>query len=123
MPHYRLQNFENETVFFEYISAEDYNTDRETDGICMGLGINVTADENTWDTKLYFTDATFLGTKLGVGVPIQDNPVWEPYISAPDMNSYERYAKNGYSYLQMLLSISVLAEKTGNQEAMIVQMF
>jgi hypothetical protein len=41
-------------------------------------------------------------------------------MSAPNLNDYERYAKNGYSYLQNLFAASVLIEKTGNQDAMII---
>jgi hypothetical protein len=71
VPNYKVKNFDTEEDLYEYIASPYYNTNSTTKGVCMGIKVDTDEDEINWHMKSYFTDATFLGTKLGVGVPPQ----------------------------------------------------
>ena len=68
IPKYLRKDFDTEEEFYSYLSAEDYNTDNETAGVCFGIGMNKTAD-NKYSTKIYFNDQSFLGSRFAYGIP------------------------------------------------------
>ena len=61
----------------------------------------------------------FRGLNLASAIPNQENPVFQPFASAPDLHSYLRYHANGYSFLQNLIAYQILADKVDNQDAFI----
>lgn len=123
LPRYRKQEFDNETQFYDYIASEDYNTDRlHKAGVCFGVGINKTKDENKYQIKLYFNDQSYLASRFAYGIPSQREPIWSPYQAAPLFGDAARYTKNAYSVVQNLIVWLLMNQLTGNYESQVSMM-
>jgi hypothetical protein len=55
VPGYKTKYFDTQEDLYEYVSNDKYMTSFEYQGICMGLDVNITAD-NDINMKVYFND-------------------------------------------------------------------
>lgn len=60
-----------------------------------------------------------MGGPYSVGIPNQQNPVYDPTENQPLVRNYDQYSYNGYARVQNLIANIVLKETTGNNDATI----
>lgn len=107
LPKYVPKSYKDAAELDAYIASAEYKTDKENPGVCMGIEHHVNEDQpNNYTFSFHFPDQSFgtLSFKPSMAIPNQQNDVWSPYASAPDLESYYRYQHNGYSNQQSILA-------------------
>lgn len=101
---------------YDYVASDKYLTGFEYQGVCMGLDVDIKAD-NDIAMKVYFNDQSYGAGPLAYGIPDQTDPVYVPFANAPDLQSYHKYARRGFQTLQNLAANTILQHATGTPTA------
>ena len=112
-----MQYFDSQQDLDDYISAPDYLATDDTKGVCFGLQLFDPPENapNNYTFSLHFPDKVidkFSAIGYSAGIPNQQNPVYSPFASTPDLLSYFRYQHNGFEFLRNILATTAMQETT-----------
>ena len=103
-----IDDFENVEKMEEYIKEKDYETNKEKKRICFGIRFDVT-DLNYEITLHYFEQINYFGIFDSGNPDIPSSQgVLEEFQIGPNMKGYEKYQKNGYTYIMKIITESIL---------------
>ena len=110
--------------FKEYDSIEEmedvvkdkaYGKDDEHELICFGIYFK--QDGHKYDYSLHYFDSRF---NQGVqDIPFIGSRVFDQFSTGPNLESYRKYQKSGYTYILKIINDYILQQETGNNDAKI----
>lgn len=96
---------------------------KDNKGVCFAVEFFVQDETmpHNYTFKIHFPDKRIGVSKFSYsqGIPSQENAVWSPYSSVPDLLSYLRYQHNGFNFVQNLLAYQILANEVEDYNAFI----
>ena len=116
-------NMSNFTDFPTIEKFEEYMTDvaygsKNKSEICFGIVFNHTFanDIHTYNYSLHYFDNKLMDGAEDVPASLY---LLDQFQVGPDMESYEKYQKNGYTYIMKVISDYILQNVTGNESSSI----
>ena len=104
-----FKNFSSLNEMDNYIKDISYGEDENHPLICFG--ISYSENGNNYDYTLhYFEKELYNGAE---DIPPSQH-ILDPFQSGPDMDAYEKYQKNGYTYIMKVISEYIIKKETNN---------
>ena len=107
-----FQNFSNYSEFEEYMTKKTYGTDSEE--ICFGIVCNFTQSDGKY---IFNYSMHYFDNKIMDGA--EDLPaslyILDQFQVGPDMESYEKYQKNGYTYIMKVIADYIIQNITNKE--------
>ena len=100
----------------DYVASDKYGTDGGDPKICFGITFEKISDTVFNYTLHYFDSWMDDGIE---DVPSGIDDPFDEFQKGPDMESYDLYSWNGYTYIMKIISDYILQETTGKSDAYI----
>ena len=99
----------------EVVKDNAYGKDDEHELICFGIYFK--KDGHKYDYSLHYFDSRF---NQGVqDIPFIGSGVFDQFSTGPNLESYRKYQKSGYTYILKIINDYILQQETGNGGARI----
>ena len=103
-----FQNFNSYEDMKKYIKDSSYGEDINNPMICFG--ISYSHIDSNYDYTLHYFDNNLLDG--AEDIPFSKY-ILDRFKSGPDMNSYEKYQNNGYTYIMKVISEYIIKNENG----------
>ena len=116
--YYNFENFTSYNEFKEYMTDESYGN-KEKSEICFGIVFNDTCSDGTqncYSYSMHYFDNNVMNGAEDVPASLY---LLDQFQVGPDMESYDKYKKNGYTYIMKVISDYILQNVTDNEESKI----
>ena len=109
--------FDNISAFKKHMTDVAYGHETDTE-ICFGIVFNETEldDKYTFSYSLHYFDNKLMDGAEDVPASLY---LLDQFQVGPDMDSYEKYQKNGYTYIMKVISDYILKKVSKNNESSI----
>ena len=112
----KFKDFETIEEMEEYVASSSYGLDDEHPKVCFGIFFEQ-QDSKTFNYSLHYFDSW-----MDDGIEDVPNGLKDPYDEfqkGPDMESYDLYGWNGYTYIMKIINDYILRKTTGVSTASI----
>ena len=109
--------YDSRQAIMDILESSDYEKD-DNPGICFGAAFVESDDTNNrYQVNMIFDD--IIGENSDSNMPNQELDAVDQYQREPNDDAFEKYNLGGYSYLQNIISNSILRGRTGSAGAYI----
>ena len=130
-PEIKTQITNDAGTFASMVSFKDYNSIDEMENavkdkaygkdddhplICFGIYFKDDLNHK-YDYSLHYFDSRF--TQGVQDIPFMGDTIFDQFSTGPDLESYRKYQKSGYTYILKLINEYILKQETDNQNAQI----
>ena len=112
----KFKDFETIEEMEEYVASSSYGLDDEHPKVCFGIFF----DQK--DSKTFYYSLHYFDSWMDDGIEDVPNGLKDPYDEfqkGPDMESYDLYGWNGYTYIMKIINDYILRKTTGVSTASI----
>ena len=108
-------DFKSDKDMNNYIKSKHYGDDKNP-LICFGISLNQDIKNHKYDYNLYYFENAW---DDGADDVPKSTYLIDQFQSGPDLDSYEKYQKNGYPYIMKVISDYILSQELGNNNTKI----
>ena len=107
-----FKDYESIEKMEEYVKDKTYGKE---DNKLICFGISFKEDGHKYDYSLHYFDSIF---NQGVqDVPYMSNSIFDQFTTGPNLESYRKYQKSGYTYILKLINEYILQQETDDSNA------
>ena len=109
-----FKNYDSIEKMEEYVKDKTYGK-KGNELICFGISFK--QDGHKYDYSLHYFDSIF---SQGVqDVPYMGDSIFDQFTTGPNLDSYRKYQKSGYTYILKLINEYILQQETDDSNAKI----
>ena len=108
-----FKDFDSINDMNDYIQSKKYGEDLDFPLICFGIYMNKDTENHIYDYSLHYFENSLNDGADDVPISLY---LIDQFQSGPDLDSYEKYQKNGYTYVMKVISDYILSQETKDTE-------
>ena len=96
----------------DFITSPKYLTD-PSQFICFGIKFSYDSNTNKYDYSLHFFDYEKSGQEGVEDIPNNQEGMYDPFQSGPDLDAFKKYKNGAYSYMMKIVNQYILRKELG----------
>ena len=106
-----FKDFESEKEMHNYIQSKLYGENENYTKICMGISMEEDSNNHKYNYSLHYFENE---VEDGADDVPKSKYLKDQFQSGPDLDSYEKYQKDGYTYMMKVINDYILSKETKN---------